>query len=47
MQYQSSGSKRKPVLSYKAACKELNELHKTFNKVVKARTINIDDEKGE
>ena len=47
MQYQSSGSKRKPVLSYKAACKELNELHRTFNKVIKATTINISDEKDE
>ena len=47
MQVQSTGSQSKPVLSYKAATQELNELHRTFNKVIKATIMNQADEECE
>ena len=35
------------MLSFKAATKELNELHRTFNKVIRSTIINRSDQTGQ
>ena len=45
---QSKSKKGKiPVLSFKKATKELNELHRTFNKVIRSTIINRSEQTGE